>query len=112
MDKQICSLVEQSRWLELDAINFMKIKRSTPIYSMIEMISLNVAASHRTTWIIIHRSNLYQTSLYSARIVTALLIRSVLLSTYQMKEYEVNDFFDDEIVLAIQYYFDYTKLKK
>lgn len=112
MDKYICELVQKSKWLELDSIIFMKIKQSTPIHSMIERISLNVAASFGASWIAINHANQNQIHLYSARVITALLIRSMLLSTYKMKEYEANYFFEDEIVSAIEYYFDYIKFKK
>lgn len=112
MDKHICSLIERSKWLEVGAINFMKIKQSTPIHVAVERIYLNVAASHGTNWINVERANQNQTSLYAAKIVTALLIRSVLLYTYKMKDYEVNVFLGNEIVNAIDYYFANNKSKK
>jgi hypothetical protein len=112
MDKHICTLIASSKWLEVGSINFMKIKQSTPIYSMIEIISLNVALSMGVNWTIIHKSNEHQTMLYSGKIVTALLIQSKLLYTYKMKVEDVNGFLGKEIVSAIEYYYEYCKLKK
>lgn len=112
MDKHICSLVLGSKWLEVGSTNFMKIKQSTPIYSAIERISLNVAASYGVHWTMIERCSESQTILYSGKIVTALLIRTTLLFTYKMKQEDVNEFLGEEIVSAIDYYFDFCKLKK
>lgn len=112
MDRHICSLIENSNWLDIGSISFMKIKASTPIHKAIELITINVAASYQTSWLTINRANEYQTLLYSAKIITALLIRSIMLSTYGMKEYEVNNFLGSEIVASIEYYFDYIKFKK
>lgn len=112
MDKHICALVKSSKWLEVGSLNFMKIKQSTPIYSMIERITLNVAASMGVHWLTIDKANERQTMLYSGKIIIALLIKSKLLYTYKMKVEEVNDFLGDEIVSSIEYYYDYCKAKK
>ena len=112
MDKHICAMIKSSKWLEVGSLNFMKIKQSTPIYSMIERIYLNVAASMGVHWTMIEKANERQTMLYSGKIVIALLIRSKMLYTYKMELVDVNDFLGDEIVSSIEYYYDYCKLKK
>ena len=90
----------------------MKIKQSTPIYSMVERITLNVAASMGVHWGMINKANERQTMLYSGKIITALLIQSKLLYTYKIKVEDVNGFLGKEIVSAIEYYYEYCKLKK
>jgi hypothetical protein len=112
MDKHICAMIKSSKWLEVGSLNFMKIKQSTPIYSMIERITLNVASTTGVHWAIINRAKERQTMLYSAKIITALIIKSKLLYTYKMNVEDVNEFLGDEIVSAIEYYYDYCKLKK
>jgi hypothetical protein len=112
MDKHICALIKSSYWLEVGSINFMKIKQSTPIYSMIERITLNVSASMGVHWTMVHKSTERQTMLYSGKIIIGLLIKSKLQYTYKMKVEEVNEFLGREIVSAIEYYYEYCKLKK
>ncbi len=112
MDKHICSLVSQSKWMEIGSTNFMKIKQSTRLHKAVELITLNVAASYDTNWLVINRANKHQTMLYSAKLVTALLIRSIFISIYGMKEYEVNNYLGKDIVASMEYYFEYIKAKK
>jgi hypothetical protein len=112
MDNHTASMVIKSKWLEIGATSFMKIKRSTPIYSMIERIYLNVAASYGVHWSQLNKATDRQTILYSGKIVASLLIRSNLLYIYDMDEDDVNEFLGQEIVNAIDYYFKYCEAKK
>lgn len=112
MDKHICSLVFKSKWFEVGSTNFMKIKRSTPIYSMIERVYLNVSASYGVHWTDLHKATDRQTMLFSGKIVANILIRSNLLYIYQMKQEDVNGYIGNEMVEAIDYYFNYCNTKK
>ena len=71
-------MVQKSPWMKFNALDFMEIKQSTPIHTVIEMIWLNVAASYSVKWQQIEHASENETKLFSARIITMLLTISTL----------------------------------
>lgn len=105
-------MVKSSDWLRPHALDFLDIKISTPIHSVIEMIWLNVAASYCVKWQTIENASENETKLYAARIITMLLTISTLKSVHEMKDYEINLLIGTKNQDLIEEYFDYLKGKK
>jgi hypothetical protein len=112
MNQYIVEMVQKSNWLKPHALDFLCIRESTPIHSVLEKIWLNVAASYGVKWQQIENATENETKLYSARIITMLLTISTLTTINKMKDYEVNILIGSENQYLIEDYFDYLKGKK
>jgi hypothetical protein len=104
--------VQNSQWMEVKALDFLKLNEFTKLHKCFESICLNVAASYGVKWQDVQHATENQTNLYVIRIITYLLISSTLRSIYNMSQNEVDVFIRNENAELLDEYFAYLKTKK
>ncbi|MFY8160839.1 MAG: hypothetical protein ACOVNU_05875 [Candidatus Kapaibacteriota bacterium] len=112
MNKYILEGVQNSQWMNIDALDFLDLTEKTKLHISFEAICLNVAASHGVKWQDVQHANENQTNLFVVRIITYLLIISILRCLYKMSQNEIDVFIREENAYIIDEYFAYIKLKK
>jgi hypothetical protein len=112
MNHYIVKIINDSKWLYDDAIDFMDINHNTPEHIAIERIWLNVSVSFNTRWQNLLFATANDTKLYAGKIIVILLIKNILKDIYQLEEEDIDEFLGYNNILIIDEYFDYIKSKK
>jgi hypothetical protein len=112
MNHYIVNGVQNSKWLDVDSLDFLDLTEKTKLHKVFEAICLNVAASYGVKWQDVQHATENQTNLFIVRIITYLLISSTLRSLYKMSQNEVDVFIRIQNADLIDEYFDYIKSKK
>jgi hypothetical protein len=112
MNHYILMGVQNSDWMKVHSLDFLKLDEFTKLHITFEAICLNVAASYGVKWQDVQHATEHKTNLYIVRIITYLLISSTFLSIYKMSQNEVDVFIRNENVDLIEEYFAYVKSKK
>ena len=112
MNHYILMNVQNSNWMDVNALNFLNLDEYTKLHKSFEGICLNVAASYGVKWQDVQHATENQTNLYVIRIITYLLISSTLRSVYNFSQNEIDVFIRNENAELLDEYFAYLKAKK
>lgn len=112
MNQFIIKIINDSKWLYPNSIDFLDIDIDTPRHFAIERIMLNVSVSFDTKWQDILRSSEDETRLYSYKIIIMILIANVLEDIYLLNDSEILNYLGYDNKYMIDEYFDYIKSKK
>jgi len=111
MNQFIVKIINDSKWLYLNSIDFLQIDIDTPRHIAMERIWLNVSVAFGVRWQDISASSEDDTKLYSYKIIIMILIYNVLEDIYLLDDFEILHYLGYDNKYMIDEYFEYVKSK-